>query len=46
MTDKNAAPPQDADRKTGDGSTQQQEGAQKHPLRPAMAMAIRGDDGG
>ncbi|KFX98927.1 hypothetical protein V490_02039, partial [Pseudogymnoascus sp. VKM F-3557] len=46
MTDKNAAPPQDADRKTGDGSTQQQEGAQKHPLRPAMAMAFRGDDGG
>ncbi|KFZ14165.1 hypothetical protein V502_06190 [Pseudogymnoascus sp. VKM F-4520 (FW-2644)] len=42
MTDRNAAPPQDADRKSGDGS---QEGQQR-PLRPAMVMAIRGDDGG
>ena len=42
MTDRNAAPPQDADRKSGDGS---QEGHQR-PLRPAMVMAIRGDDGG
>lgn len=41
MTDRNAAPPQDADRKSGDGS---QDG--QRPLRPAMVMAIRGDDGG
>ncbi|KFY22905.1 hypothetical protein V493_06241, partial [Pseudogymnoascus sp. VKM F-4281 (FW-2241)] len=38
---RNAAPPQDADRKSGDGS---QDG--QRPLRPAMVMAIRGDDGG
>lgn len=42
MTDRNAAPAQDADRKTGDGTHE----SQQKPLRPAMVMAIRGDDGG
>ncbi|KFY57519.1 hypothetical protein V496_06390, partial [Pseudogymnoascus sp. VKM F-4515 (FW-2607)] len=45
MTDKNAAPAQDADRKSGDGSSSSTQDGQR-PLRPAMVMAIRGDDGG
>ncbi|OAF55789.1 hypothetical protein VC83_07740 [Pseudogymnoascus destructans] len=51
MTDRNAAPPQDPDRKPGgDGSTTTSNshggGGGQRPLRPAMIMAIRGDDGG
>ncbi|OBT93891.1 hypothetical protein VE01_08193 [Pseudogymnoascus verrucosus] len=55
MTDRNAAPPQDADRKPGGvgdyGSTTRSNsheggGGSQRPLRPAMVMAIRGDDGG
>lgn len=40
MADRNAAV-QDAERKTGDAVLEVQK-----PLRPAMVMAIRGDDGG
>ena len=40
MTDKNEAP-RDADKKTSDANHE----VQQRPLRPAMVMAIRGDDG-
>lgn len=45
MTDKNATPPQFADKKPSDGTSSSTHEAQK-PLRPAMVMAVRGDDGG